>query len=159
MTARATSTTSRESGERMATTKRRGPRYRTVQARVSYPVRESLEETLARKVGVSVRQLRRLRYEAPSLLAHLIVELRALGQTEAVAAIIGPIDRACAGAVTCDSTAATLAEQEAENATNLAELRYQLDRSEENRQALLRLSAREIRLQTERDALLAREEG
>lgn len=142
-----------KSESRMGATVRRGPRYRSVQRPVSYPVR-SLDERLADDLGCSKRHVRRLRYQYPDEIAALCRRLRELGEVAAVAAIQQKIEEACASTMTAEEVEAILAEEAAECELDLAEKRYALTRSDEDRKRVLQLSAREIRLQTDRDAVL-----
>ena len=143
--------TSNES--RMASTVRRGPRWRTAEVRPSVPYRGSVDDLLMLATGLSARQVHRLRYEWPGVIAKAVTRLREAGHLEAAAQLLAPIEEAAGSQVALDLPTAIEAEQEAEAECDVAETRALLDPSDQNERAALRASATETRLQIERDAL------
>jgi hypothetical protein len=120
------------------------------------PYRGALDAALEAALGLSADRVHQLRYEWPKIMAAAIHLMRQRGDTDAVAAIIAPIDAACAGMTASDEREAFLKEKRAEGETNNAEQLYLLDKSDANRRRLLQLSAREQLAEQERDALLRR---
>lgn len=136
---------------RMDSTERRGPRYRKSPSLPSVNSRESVTNFLARTLGVSPAQADKLRWIYPKQIAAVITALRDAGHLDAVAAIIAPIDAACAGMAPSDERTGFRNEAVAEGECDLAEQDYIFDPSPANRDRLLKASAREQLAQAVRD--------